>query len=36
MAKIFLNGLFLGAIDLVQYGYTVKELERCGYRVEVI
>ena len=36
MVKIFLNGLYLGTVNLKAYGYTVKTLETCGYRVEVI
>lgn len=35
MAKIYLGGLYLGAINLKKYGYTVQQLEGCGYRVEI-
>ena len=36
MARIYLNGLDLGVINLQAYGYTVSRLEACGYRVEVL
>lgn len=36
MARISLGGLVLGVINLKAYGYTVAQLEKCGYTVEVI
>ena len=36
MVKISLNGLSLGIINLREYGYTIEQLESCGYRVELI
>lgn len=36
MARISLGGLSLGIIDLKEYGYTVAQLEACGYTVEIM
>ena len=35
MVKIFLGGLYLGTINLKAYGYTIEQLEKCGYKIEV-
>lgn len=36
MARIYLDGMDLGVVNLKDYGYTVSRLEACGYRVEVL
>ena len=36
MVRISLGGLVLGIIDLKKYNYTIPQLEKCGYRVEVL
>jgi len=36
MARVFLNGLDLGVIDLKAYNYSVARLEACGYKVIVL
>ena len=36
MARIYLNGLDLGVIDLKAYNYSVNRLEACGYKVVIL
>ena len=36
MARIFLDGMNLGVINLKAYGYTVSRLEACGYKVVIL
>lgn len=36
MVRISLGGLSLGVINLKDYGYTIPQLEACGYKIEVL